>query len=166
MKGLSRAASDPARNSCCVDCCCLLLLLLARAFQGYFDKLGEGIIKAAGKVDLYSSSCAPTDAPKTLPLRGWPGNCITWLGAASSSVSSTHLCTAIKSLPGSYIHQMVPGASDREQLLQFVAQEADLDIHVQVKGRLGLLATIQGVPPDIRMMPNCPNAMTACLQGF
>lgn len=123
--------------------CLLLLLLLARPYQGCFDKLGEGIIKAAGKVDMYCSSHAPTDAPKTFPLQGWPGNCVTWLGAAASgSEFSTHVCTAISSLPADYIRELVPDSEDRAQLLHFVAQEADLDIHLQVSSRLlGLLAT-------------------------
>jgi hypothetical protein len=95
---------------------------------------------------VQSSRRAPAAAPQTFPLQGWPGNCVASLGATKRSVLSTHVCTAIKSLPSRYVKQLVRDADDREQLLQFAAQETDLNIHLQVSGRLPLLGMTQRHP--------------------
>jgi hypothetical protein len=70
------------------------------------------------------------------PSDKWPSQ---WLATLSFGVRGKDgtICTVIKSLPRSFVEDVVPDDDEGQQLLEWAQQQQDLDIHLQVRTRLG-----------------------------
>lgn len=114
-----------------------------------FSVLGEGVIGNGGNIhmaplpvgnDPTATNMVQLSFPATIrswdsyPQRNWPK---TWLASLDSGMSSKDgtICTVIKSLPLSFVEEVVLEDAEGQQLLQWTHQQQDIDIHLQVRSQ-------------------------------
>jgi hypothetical protein len=103
-----------------------------------FETLGVGEVVTGQQIKMSGTAIPSRPGANTFDLHRWPAN---WLRAAN--IPSKGVSVAIQSLPSCFVKETATAAGDSDngvepsaaaqQLCEYAAQQADLDIHLQVR---------------------------------